>query len=355
MTISFLLPGPSIYPAGGYKVIFEYANRLAQEGYKVNVVYAGSLFWRKKSILFKLSAIARYLQKRWVGFSSDWFSFHPNVQEHLTYSLNYRHVPISDIYICSTPFTAMYMNSYPIKQNSKFYFIQGYENWGGINDDQLKETYRFPCNKIAVSKWLADIVKSEGEDCPVIPNGFDFTQFKCSIPISERPDNIIGIVYSPIQCKGFKYGYEALILAHKQRADLKVIMFGTDLEPENLPKWITYIRCPDTNQINEIYNNISIFVAPSIQEGWGLTVGEAMICGAAVVCSNNKGYLEMSQDGITALVSPVCDSKVMASNILKLMSDSLLRQKIALNGMKNIKQFTIDKSFLLMKKSLGIK
>lgn len=47
MTISFLLPGPSIYPAGGYKVIFEYANRLAQEGYKVNVVYAGSLFWRK--------------------------------------------------------------------------------------------------------------------------------------------------------------------------------------------------------------------------------------------------------------------------------------------------------------------
>ena len=61
MTISFLLPGPSIYPAGGYKVIFEYANRLAQEGYKVNVVYAGSLFWRKKSILFNKRENDRFI------------------------------------------------------------------------------------------------------------------------------------------------------------------------------------------------------------------------------------------------------------------------------------------------------
>ena len=37
--ILFLFPGASGVSAGGYKVVFEYANRLVADGYEVGMVY----------------------------------------------------------------------------------------------------------------------------------------------------------------------------------------------------------------------------------------------------------------------------------------------------------------------------
>lgn len=354
MIISFLLPGPSQFPAGGYKMIFEYANRFARIGYRVNIIYAGSLFWQKKSVPYKFSGVLRYIQKLITGYSSNWFEFDDEVKEYLTLSLNYRHVPHSDIYVCSTPFTAMYLNSYPIDNIRKFYFVQGYENWGGVSDNLLRETYRYPFKKIAVSSWLAEIIKKESERCDVVFNGFDFKRFKCYISPSERSVHTVAMVYSPIECKGFKYGYEALKIVHDNCPDLNVKMFGTDAPPEDLPNWINYTKCPDIIKINEIYNSASIFIASSLQEGWGLTVGEAMICGAAVICSDNKGYLEMAKPNVTALVSPVCDSVAMAKNILRLMSDNALRYSLIDNAHKLINEFSLENSFNSLKRAMNI-
>ena len=39
-SIAFLLPKEKPFAVGGYKVGFEYANRLADEGYEVFLVYA---------------------------------------------------------------------------------------------------------------------------------------------------------------------------------------------------------------------------------------------------------------------------------------------------------------------------
>ena len=46
--IAFLLPADASTPYGGYKVVFEYANRLTADGHKVTIVYPASFwFWRK--------------------------------------------------------------------------------------------------------------------------------------------------------------------------------------------------------------------------------------------------------------------------------------------------------------------
>lgn len=38
-TIIFFLPGRDKYPIGGYKIVYEYANRFAAEGYPVSILY----------------------------------------------------------------------------------------------------------------------------------------------------------------------------------------------------------------------------------------------------------------------------------------------------------------------------
>ena len=353
-TITFIFPHPVDGPTGGYKVVYEYANRLVADGHKVNIVYSGSLFWRKKPLYFKLTNCVRYIQMLIKGYGCrKWFNLDKLVKEHLTFSLNYRHVPKSYIYICTSPYTAMYVKDYPTE--NKYYFIQGYENWGAVTDEMLRETYHYPLKKIVISKWLQDIiVKEENEKCTLIYNGFNFEDFYCNKPIEEKDKECVTMLYHTIELKGAKYGLEALEIVKKEIPQLRANLFGTPTTPAELPDWITYNQQPSKEKLNEIYNKGAIFIGTSNIEGWGLPIGEAMICGAAVACTNNKGYLEMAKDGETALVSPIKDAQALANNIIRLIKDDELRHRIARNGNEFIKQFKWDRSYSKLKETLNI-
>lgn len=352
-SISFIFPHPAEGPTGGYKVVYEYANRLAADGHTVNIVYSGSLFWSKKSLYYKLTNCVRYVQRLIKGYSCrKWFALDKRVKEHFTLSLNYRHVPKSDIYICTSPYTAMYVKEYPT--DNKYYFIQGYENWGGMTHGELRATYHYPLCKIVISGWLARIMEEEKCQYTVINNGFDFQYFGKSTEIADRARYSVAMMYSNITLKGCKYGLEALQKVRKRFPQTKIRLFGTSKRPNDLPDNYEYYQSPDRKTLNWIYNENSIFLATSNSEGWGLTIGEAMICGAAVVCTNNNGYLEMAKDGENALVSPIEDAQGLANNIIRLFEDDELRQRLAKNGNEFIKQFNWDSSYKKLKETLGI-
>ena len=282
-----------------------------------------------------------------------WFNLDKRVKEHLTLSLNYRHVPKSDIYICTSPYTAMYVKDYPTE--NKYYFIQGYENWGAVTDEKLRETYHYPLKKIVISRWLQEIIENEEkEKCTLIYNGFNFNDFKEDIKISDKNKYRVTMLYHTIELKGAKYGLEALEIVKKGIPQLRANLFGTPTTPAELPDWITYNQQPSKEKLNEIYNKGAIFIGTSNIEGWGLPIGEAMICGAAVACTNNKGYLEMAKDGETALVSPIKDAQALANNIIRLIKDDELRHHIARNGNEFIKQFKWDRSYSKLKETLNI-
>ena len=282
-----------------------------------------------------------------------WFNLDKRVKERLTLSLNYRHVPKSDIYICTSPYTAMYVKDYPAE--NKYYFIQGYENWGAITDEKLRETYHYQLKKIVISKWLQEIIeKEENEKCTLIYNGFNFHDFKKDIDISDKNKYKVTMLYHTMELKGAKYGIEALEAVKREVPQLKANLFGTPSKPQNLPEWIKYHHLPDKEQLNRIYNNGAIFIGCSNVEGWGLPIGEAMICGAAVACTDNKGYLEMAKDGETALVSPIKDAQALANNIIRLIKDDGLRHRIARNGNEFIKQFGWESSYKKLKETLNL-
>ena len=352
-TITFIFPHPVAGPTGGFKVVYEYANRLVADGHRVNIVYSGSLFWKEKSLYFKLTSCVRYIQMLIKGYGcSKWFKLDKRVKEHLTLSLNYHHVPKSDIYICTSPYTAMYVKDYPAE--NKYYFIQGYENWGAVTDEKLRETYHYPLKKIVISSWLKDIIEEEGETCVLIYNGFNFNDFKKDIEFEDKDKYKVTMLFSTIELKGSKYGIDALNIVKKKIPQLSANLFGTQAKPANLPAWIEYNQLPDKEKLNSIYNEGAIFLGCSNVEGWGLPIGEAMICGASVACTNNKGYLEMAKDGETALVSPIKDAQALANNIIRLIEDDELRYRIAKNGNEFIKQFTWDKSYKKLKETLFI-
>lgn len=357
-SITFLLPPFQYSPVGGFKVALEYANRLAIDGYHVHIVYADATKY-KDGLSFKLKMkllIKHYLFKLKILHRSIriWFPLDKRVKEHHVFKLKYHYVPKTDIYICTAVDTAPYLNEYPIESSRKFYFIQDYEKWGR-SDSDVRQTYHFPMNKIVISSWLKDIlVQEEHEKCDIVPNGFDMSEYYLTLPIKSKNKYVISMLNHYDKRKGCSISFSALNIVKQRYPQLEVNIFGTPARPASLPEWYHYYQSPSKEEHLRINNESAIYIAASVDEGWGLTIGEAMLCGQAVACTDNRGFREMAQDGITAFLSPVNDAEALANNIISLIEDDEKRYEIANNGMEFIKTLSIDNSYRLFKTVLGL-
>lgn len=349
MRIAFLLPREIPYPAGGYKVIYEYANYLVSQDDEVYILYSSSYDFWGSGVKDKLRILKYHLLScRKKSFqSSSWFNLDAKVREERILSIDKFFIPKCDVYIATAIKTAIALNKISsIDNKKKFYFIQGFENWFFNGDDaRVYETYKYPMTKIVISNWLKRIMDDINEQAYLIPNGFDFNFFHYSTPIEQREPFHIAYMYHTNPLKGTEVAFRAFELVKKAIPELHVTMFSAYSKPDNLPDWCDYYQKPDKALFNKIYNEAAIFVGSSNNEGWGLTVGEAMICGCAVVCTDCRGYLEMATDGENALVVPIGDSDRMANAIIKLVIDDKLRFRIAENGRKSIDRFKWDSSF----------
>ena len=100
-----------------------------------------------------LGTVNRYLETLLKGYSSrKWFPLDKRIREVFPLSMNYRHMPKADIYIATSPYTAWYLDKYPIRKDGKFYFIQGREDWGPGIKAIVDDTYKMSLNKIVIAK-----------------------------------------------------------------------------------------------------------------------------------------------------------------------------------------------------------
>ena len=352
--IFFLLPNSASKPVGGVKVVLEYANRLAKDGYYVSLVYAAYSRWCKFGLLHTLYYLYRFIIAKISGnFKPRWFLVDQRIEQTLVWSFDKFQYFKDATFIATAVDTAFYLNRYKTNSNNKFYFIQDFENWF-VSDEFVRQTYHYDMKKIVVSTWLKNIIEDCGEQAVLVPNGFDMNFFNLSTSIQDRDSNEIICLYHTDKRKGLDVAFQAFEGVKKICPNLHVTLFGSPPKPENLADWYSYYQQPDRETFNRIYNRAAIFVGASYAEGWGLTIGEAMLCGCAVACTDNLGYLEMAKDGETALVSPVGQYKPLADHIIQLIKDNELRQRIAKAGNAFIHQMDIETSYRQFKKAICI-
>ena len=351
-SVTFMLPtrggkGPS----GGFKIVYEYANRLVRDGHEVHIVYPLTMQFRNEPLARKLRVLPRGLAWLCKGVSGrNWFPLDPAVREHLVPSLSERFLPDTDVYVATAVKTAYYLARFA-PEKKKLYLIQDYETWG-VSGEYVDASYRLGLRNIAISGWLRDRVTATGADCTLIRNAFDFDYFRLSVPIENRNPHSVAMLYHRDARKGCVYGLEAIARVKEQFPDLKATLFGVPERPADLPDWIEYHQQPDRETHNAIYNGSAIYLAPSLQEGWGLTVGEAMICGAAPVCTDTLGFREMVTDGENGLIVPTGDADVLADAMLRLLRDDALRQRLAKRASETIRAFNWDDAYSQFKKIL---
>ncbi|MGE5063176.1 MAG: glycosyltransferase [Myxococcales bacterium] len=89
-----------------------------------------------------------------------------------------------------------------------------------------------------------------------------------------------------------------------------------------------------------LYNLTTLFVFPSLHEGFGLPALEAMHCGAPVIASNRSSLPEIVEFP-EAMFDPY-DEEAMTASIARALKDAEHRRKLQENGAKQAKRFSWD-------------
>jgi len=91
-----------------------------------------------------------------------------------------------------------------------------------------------------------------------------------------------------------------------------------------------------------LYSGARAFVFPSLYEGFGFPVLEAMACGAPVICSNTSSLPELA--GEAALLVDPLDTSALASAILRILSEADLCGRLVEKGSAQIQKFSWTKA-----------
>lgn len=350
MKITFILPGFSRFPVGGFQMVYEYANYLARKKYDVEIVHA--MFLPTQSQPSCLNYLKYQLKQLLLGMHviHPWFHLDHRVRVINKGKIKIEDIRTADKVIATAWETAEFVSTLPLSCGNKYYFIQHYEIWGG--KERVDATWKLPLHKIVIATWLKDIANKFHETADLVPNFVEHRNFYVTKPIEKRKQ-VISMLYSKHPIKGSADGIRALKMIKDEFPEAEIKLFGVYERPNDLPNNIKYYQTPDRETLrNQIYNESSIYLFPSITEGWGLTATEAMACGAALVSTDNGGVDDFGVNEETALISPAKNPIALYENMKRLLNDNDFRISLAKKGQKVVSSLTLDNSGRLFEKAL---
>lgn len=184
----------------------------------------------------------------------------------------------------------------------------------------------------------------------VIPLGVNHKEFFVDKHV-KRKSNVILYVGSEAKRKNLIILLKALALVVHRIPDVQFIKIGQaqdNVMRQELQKtasllditnhiiWKDYVE-----NLREEYNQATLFVFPSLYEGFGFPLLEAMACGCPVITSDKTSLPEIA--GNAALYFDGMDEKDLAEKIISVLKNKPMQQKMQKRGVAQAKKFTWEK------------
>ncbi len=100
---------------------------------------------------------------------------------------------------------------------------------------------------------------------------------------------------------------------------------------------VEFLGALPQRELPRYYREAAVFVLPSIREGMGLVLAEALLCGAPVIAANSGGVTDIVRDGETGLLFPERDARALAEAIKRLLNDRALAARLAQKGAERVR------------------
>jgi glycosyltransferase involved in cell wall biosynthesis len=186
----------------------------------------------------------------------------------------------------------------------------------------------------------------------VIPDGVNLNRFHASDPVPVRqkynlPEHYVLFVGSLDPRKNVERLLQAWIRMGEFK-DLQLIIAGSEasiFRPVSLSasrrrtRFLGYV--PD-DDLPGLYSGASLFIMPSLFEGFGLTVLEAMACGTPVITSYAGALPEVVGDAAIQIDPTSVES--MAEAMRRLLLDRDLHDMLSHKGLERAQRFSWERS-----------
>jgi glycosyltransferase involved in cell wall biosynthesis len=139
------------------------------------------------------------------------------------------------------------------------------------------------------------------------------------LPAPERPVLVL---------PGYATDYELELRARARALDLEADV--------RFPAWVS------AEELEGLWALTQAFVFPSLYEGFGLPVLEAMARGVPVACSNASSLPEVAGDA--ALLFDPRDEHAIAEALARLLGDPVFAETLRARGLQRARQFTWERS-----------
>ncbi|MBE0526452.1 MAG: glycosyltransferase family 4 protein, partial [Candidatus Thorarchaeota archaeon] len=198
-----------------------------------------------------------------------------------------------------------------------------------------------------VAKVLDEYLSRKGLDIPILPlyAGVDLSVFFPMHDMEKKWD--IAFLGRLEKMKSVDLFPEMLVQLKQDFPNLKMLMTGEgslksslleDFDRLGVSQMVQYLGVVETERVPELINQSCIFIYPSREEPFGLSIIEAMACGVPVVTTNVFGPSEIITNGLDGLTVNPDDVNALAEAIRTLLDDKQLRMKMGTQGRMTVEE-----------------
>jgi starch synthase len=160
-----------------------------------------------------------------------------------------------------------------------------------------------------------------------------------------KEDDFFTILYvgSVSVRKGLRYLIEAFNKVSIPNKKLLIVGSKskiTGIEDLNITSNIEFTGVLKGNDLEMVYKEADVFCLPTIEDGFGLVLGEALSYGLPIITTTNSGGQDIIDDGIEGYIVPIRDSEAIYSKLELLSQDSQILNKMKLAAQR--KSSTLD-------------
>ena len=227
-----------------------------------------------------------------------------------------------------------------------------------------KETLKWAKKIISVSRMVAHEFRVIGvpkEKIVIIPNGVDLEEYK-QLPIGDlfrkrldikENEKVVLTIGRLEEIKGFQYLIKALPSIIEEIGSTKLVIAGPDFnygaklkklaEETNVQDNVIFYGPINGKEKFEAFSAANIVAVPSLYEGFGMLLLEAMAAGKPLVATNTGAAPEIIQNGKNGVLATLGDVEDLAGKVIKLLSDDQLMYLISQESRKTVEAFNWEK------------
>jgi alpha-1,3-rhamnosyl/mannosyltransferase len=208
----------------------------------------------------------------------------------------------------------------------------------------LKRAARVICVSNATKRDLIEHYGSRVDESRVrvVPNGVDLSIFRPDP--AERPDDTpyLAVVGNQDPRKNLGTLLEAFPIFRARLRAFRLVMVGPGSPPAPRPAAVDVLGYLEERTLASVYRRAVMVVQPSLYEGFGLPVLEAMACGTPVACADIEVFREVAAECARYFDPRKPDS--IARTMEEVARDDALRASMCAKGVERAALFPWDET-----------